>query len=154
MSLPGSNRADSQTPWDFPLLFAPTFGTFPLEFSPRTNRRKPFDVLRVWRRAKKRRRALARSAFSVHQWDQWLFLNTLDSLSSVKKLIAFYINEYNAKLPHSAFRGQTPDEMYFGAGDGIADDLESKRVTAGSLRLKSNRNTSCKTCESLTELSS
>jgi putative transposase len=76
---------------------------------------------------------------------QWLFLNTLDSLSGVKKLIAFYVNEYNTKLPHSAFRGQTPDEMYFRTGDGVADDLEAKRVTARQSRLQSNRSASCKT---------
>jgi transposase InsO family protein len=85
---------------------------------------------------------------------QWLFLNTLDSLSGVKKLIAFYVNEYNKKLPHSAFRGQTPDEMYFGTGDRIADGLESKRVRARTLRLQSNRSASCKACASLTEVSS
>ncbi|HUE88781.1 MAG TPA: hypothetical protein VMO26_22110 [Vicinamibacterales bacterium] len=31
--------------------------------------------------------------------------------------MAFYIDEHNRVLPHSAFRGQTPDEMYFGTGD-------------------------------------
>ena len=30
-------------------------------------------------------------------------------------------------LPHSAFRGQTPDEMYFGTGDAVPADLRSPR---------------------------
>jgi len=47
---------------------------------------------------------------------QWLFLNTLDSVRGVEKLGAFYVQEHNARLPHSAFQGQTPDEMYFGTG--------------------------------------
>jgi hypothetical protein len=47
---------------------------------------------------------------------QWLFLNTLDSVRTVETLVAFYVQEHNARLPHSAFRGQTPDEMYFGKG--------------------------------------
>jgi hypothetical protein len=45
---------------------------------------------------------------------QWLFLHSLDSLTTVRRLIAFYVQEHNTVLPHSAFRGQTPDEMYFG----------------------------------------
>ena len=44
---------------------------------------------------------------------QWLFLNALDSVRTVETLVAFYVQEHNSRLPHSAFRGQTPDEMYF-----------------------------------------
>jgi len=32
-------------------------------------------------------------------------------------LVEFYVREHNQVLPHSAFRGQTPDEMYFRTGD-------------------------------------
>jgi putative transposase len=52
---------------------------------------------------------------------QWLFLNTLGTQSAVETHIAFYVDEHNTKLPHSAFRGQTPDEMYFGTGKEIPD---------------------------------
>lgn len=51
---------------------------------------------------------------------QWLYLNTLDTVRAVEKLAAFYVQEHNSRLPHSAFRGQTPDEMYFKTGDSIA----------------------------------
>jgi len=44
---------------------------------------------------------------------QWLFLHSLDSVATIRRLVAFYVHEYNTVLPHSAFRGQTPDEMYF-----------------------------------------
>jgi len=44
---------------------------------------------------------------------QWLFLHPLDSVTTVRRLVAFYVDEHNRVLPHSAFRGQTPDEMYF-----------------------------------------
>ena len=43
----------------------------------------------------------------------WLFLHSLDSVATVRRLVAFYVEEHNRVLPHSAFRGQTPDEMYF-----------------------------------------
>ena len=42
---------------------------------------------------------------------QWLYLNSLDSISTLRRLIVFYIEEHNSRLPHSAFRGQTPDEI-------------------------------------------
>ncbi len=45
---------------------------------------------------------------------QWLYLNTLDSVSTVRRLVSFYVTEHNTTLPHSEFKGQTPDEMYFG----------------------------------------
>ena len=44
---------------------------------------------------------------------QWLFLHSLDSVPTIRRLVAFYVDEHNRVLPHSAFRGQTPDEMYF-----------------------------------------
>src|SRR5205823_6186928 len=44
---------------------------------------------------------------------QWLFLHSLDSVTTVRRLVEFYVQEHNRLLPHSAFRGQTPDEMYF-----------------------------------------
>jgi hypothetical protein len=49
---------------------------------------------------------------------QWLFLHSLDCVAPVRRLVAFYVEEHNCVLPHSAFRGQTPDEMYFGTGNG------------------------------------
>jgi len=40
---------------------------------------------------------------------QWLFLHSLDSVTTVRRLVEFYVQEHNRVLPHSAFRGQTPD---------------------------------------------
>jgi hypothetical protein len=49
-------------------------------------------------------------------------------------------------LPHSAFRGQTPDEMYFGTGDAVPTDLTSRAAAALRVRVETNRSASCKTC--------
>jgi putative transposase len=57
---------------------------------------------------------------------QWLFLHSLDSVTTVRRLVEFYVHEHNRVLPHSAFRGQTPDEMYFGTGDAVPADLTSR----------------------------
>jgi putative transposase len=56
---------------------------------------------------------------------QWLFLHSLDSVTTVRRLVALYVEQHNRVLPHSAFRGQTPDEMYFGTGDAVPKDLQS-----------------------------
>jgi hypothetical protein len=45
---------------------------------------------------------------------QWLFLNSLDTIDRVRTLVAFFVDEHNTKMPHAAFRGQTPDEVFFG----------------------------------------
>jgi putative transposase len=70
---------------------------------------------------------------------QWLYLNTLGSVKDVQNLVSFYISEHNTKLPHSAFKGQTPDEMYFGTGADIPDQLKTSRLAARQKRLESNR---------------
>lgn len=53
---------------------------------------------------------------------QWLFLQALDSITTVHRLVAFYVDPHNRVQPHSAFRGQTPDEMYVGTGDALPAD--------------------------------
>ncbi len=85
---------------------------------------------------------------------QWLYLNTLDTVRTLEKLVAFYVDEHNMRLPHSAFRGQTPDEMYFGTGSPIPDELEAARKAARQSRMEVNRATSCATCELLVSIGS
>jgi hypothetical protein len=58
-------------------------------------------MIEAWRRSLKHHR---------------LFLHALDSVTTVRRFVTFYVDEHNRVLPHSAFRGQTPDEMYFGTG--------------------------------------
>ena len=37
---------------------------------------------------------------------QWLYLHLLDRVTTVRRLVEFYVHEHNRVLPHSAFRGQ------------------------------------------------
>ena len=78
---------------------------------------------------------------------QWLYLNTLDSVCTVRKLVAFYVEQHNSHLPHSAFNGQTPDEMYLGTGDKIPEQLHAARIAAREARIQSNRSQKCRACE-------
>ena len=85
---------------------------------------------------------------------QWLYLNTLDTVTTVRKLVAFYIDQHNKHFPHSAFRGQTPDEMYFGTGSTIPKKLEALRIAARKSRMDANRTQTCQTCEEIVAVSS
>ena len=80
---------------------------------------------------------------------QWLFLHSLDSVTTVRRLVAFYVQEHNRVLPHSAFRGQTPDEMYFGRGDAVPPDLTARVAAARRARIEANRSAACGTCPSI-----
>jgi len=77
---------------------------------------------------------------------QWLYLNTLDSLQTVRRLVAFYVEAHNTEIPRSAFPGQTPDEMYYGRGKDVPDKLEAAKSQARAARLAANRTLSCSAC--------
>ena len=64
----------------------------------------------------------------------------------MRRLVAFYVAAHNAEIPHSAFRGQTPDEMYYGRGHEIPDRLEAARQQARADRLAANREVTCRKC--------
>ena len=85
---------------------------------------------------------------------QWLYLNPLDALASVKKLVEFYVEQHNTHLPHAAFKGQTPDEMYFGKGGDVPKQLAAAKVAARAARLAANRAVRCASCEELVVLES
>jgi hypothetical protein len=67
-----------------------------------------------------------------------------------RKLVVFYVHEHNTRLPHSAFLGQTPDEMYFGTGSHIPDELEAARQEARRARAEANRKQTCRVCDLVT----
>ena len=70
---------------------------------------------------------------------QWLYLNTLDTAAAVERLVAFYVTEHNSHIPHAAFRGETPDEMYTGQGADVAEKLSLANKQARSDRITANR---------------
>jgi transposase InsO family protein len=76
----------------------------------------------------------------------WLFLNRLDTVVAVQRLVAFYVAEHNGAIPHSALGGQTPDEMYFGTGAHVPAQLAAARVAARRRRLERNRAARCSVC--------
>ncbi len=77
---------------------------------------------------------------------QWLYLNTLDSVETVRRLVAFYVEAHNSEIPHSAFRGQTPDEIYYGRGKDVPNKLTAVKIRAQAARMMTNRAMSCSAC--------
>jgi transposase InsO family protein len=76
----------------------------------------------------------------------WLFLNALDKFTALARLVEFYVTAHNQVMPHSAFEGQTPDEMYFGTGGAVPAELASARKAAREERMKVNRAAACSVC--------
>jgi transposase InsO family protein len=76
----------------------------------------------------------------------WLYLHALDSFAALRRLITFYVKAHNEVMPHSAFQGQTPDEVFFGIGDEVTKRLSEARESAREKRKKENRAAGCGVC--------
>ncbi|MCA9239704.1 MAG: hypothetical protein KDA37_05880 [Planctomycetales bacterium] len=60
--------------------------------------------------------------------------------------MAFYANEHNTRLPHSALRRRTPDKAYLGAGKSVPAELDKARQIAREARAAANRAQTCAAC--------
>ena len=61
---------------------------------------------------------------------QWLCLNQLDTIASVRESVSRHVSQHEEVLPHAAFDGQRLDEMHLGRGGDVA--REAGRSVAGS----------------------
>jgi transposase InsO family protein len=77
---------------------------------------------------------------------QWLYLHSLESFTLLKQLIDFSVREHNTQMPHHAFVGQTPDEIYFDQADRVRNDLTAAQRQARRARMEVNRGESCRVC--------
>ena len=77
---------------------------------------------------------------------QWLCLHSLEGFTQLEQLIDFYVNEHNTEMPHHAFDGRTPDEVYFGQADRVHDRLRAARRQARRERMEHDRGQSCRVC--------
>jgi hypothetical protein len=75
----------------------------------------------------------------------WLFLHSLDSVTTVRRLVAFYVDAHNRVLRVRRF-GPTPDEMDFGTGAAVPAALTVRAAAARRTRVEANR---CETCPSV-----
>ena len=68
------------------------------------------------------------------------------SVPAISPTVAFYVQQFNEVLPHSALKGRTPDEAYFGQAENIPVELATARKVARAERLDANRALSCAAC--------
>ena len=57
------------------------------------------------------------------------------------------VEEHDTRLPHSAFREQTPHELYFGTKDSVPIEVDAARQEARQTRLEANRRATCPVCD-------
>jgi transposase InsO family protein len=76
----------------------------------------------------------------------WLYLHGLETASELRRLITFYVEAHNELTPHAAFDGQTPNEIYSGAGSSIVAELVAGRARARDARMTRNRSSGCGMC--------
>lgn len=81
-------------------------------------------VTRIASRGEARQRTVLRGASSPHQRD----------------------GKWPAVMPHRAFDGRTPDEVYFGVAANLASELAERRRLAREERMASNRTMTCAAC--------
>lgn len=94
---------------------------------------------------------IAESNSMIERWfmslrPQWLYLHDLSDLPYTARLIDFFVEQHNAVIPHSAFRGQTPDGLYFGIGDHVSETIEAGRALAREARIEADRAAWCGAC--------
>jgi transposase InsO family protein len=77
---------------------------------------------------------------------QWLYLNSLDSIERLRVLVKSFVEEHNTQMRHSAFFGQTPDEMYFGTAVDLPAQLAAAQSTTRAEHLAANRAMTCSEC--------
>jgi hypothetical protein len=80
---------------------------------------------------------------------QWLFLHSLDSVATIRRLVAFYVHEHNHVLPHSAFSRTDAGRDVLRHGEAVATDLTARALAARRARVAANRSASCTACSSL-----
>ena len=67
-------------------------------------------------------------------------------VAKVRDLVEIYVEEHDSSIPHSAFKGQTPDEIYFERGEGVPARLAEERASARVTRMEKNRAQQCAVC--------
>ena len=64
----------------------------------------------------------------------------------MERLAGYYVNQHNSVMPHAAFEGRTPDEVYFGQRLDLEQELREARRRARAERMAANRATAGTDC--------
>ena len=67
-------------------------------------------------------------------------------MDTLRSMVDFYVTQHNTTMPHAAFDGATPDEVFSGTAGPLDARLAHARAHARQRRLQHNRSRSCETC--------
>ena len=76
----------------------------------------------------------------------WPYLHALETIETVRKLVAFYVVQHNEVMPRVMLGGRTPDEVYLGLNPNISMQLTNERQKARVDRINHNRAQRCGQC--------
>ena len=82
---------------------------------------------------------------------QWLYLHDLTSEAQVRDLVAFYVTQHNDVMPHHAFHGRTPSEVFEGIDPDLPERLREQHREAQRRRIVENQATRCTACDPAAE---
>ena len=57
-------------------------------------------------------------------------------MNTLRSLVDFYVTQHNAVMPHAAFNGATPDEVFSGTAGPLGARLANARDHARQRRLR------------------
>ena len=83
---------------------------------------------------------------TIRGWLNGEFKTVVGTESAVRRLVAFYVQQHNEVMPHSALDYRTPDEVYFGRAEEVPVQLAVDRQAAREARVATNRAMTCETC--------
>jgi hypothetical protein len=86
-----------------------------------------------------------------HRWFRHTTLNSSRTMLSLRRRddnSRSKVQNVRRDSSDGWFHGQTPDEMYFGSGDAVPEDLLSRAAAARRTRVEANRSASCEICPS------
>lgn len=76
----------------------------------------------------------------------FLFAQKLESITALRRFVDFYVDEHNTSIPHNAFQGQTPLDVFRGDASNLAAEFASKRAEAREVRILENHSAGCGAC--------
>ncbi len=77
----------------------------------------------------------------------WLFIHRLDTVATIEKLVAFYVEQHNTVLPQWVLKRRTPDEVFRGEAVDLPERLIEAHRVAIRDRIEANRRLSCDSCQ-------
>ena len=78
--------------------------------------------------------------------NRWVYLHTVDTFSTLERLIVKYFNDHNTLIPRAELGGRTPDEAFFGREEDLRVRLRERHRLARAMRVAKNQQRRCGAC--------